>query len=235
MKSAVLAVGVSLLVVRGAAAEPFTILPDGNLVFNVAVSSMGVFTCSTLITCSGSGTNAITIGNGSSSATLTFSGVDTAAQLGGHALTSVTLGRIDGTASPDFTFPDLINPNIDLFRLTLSFNQTSPVAEGSGVLWGFAPGGASVIPVLRGESNFTFATGPNPPRFNYNLFVYTFTGLPLRLPANGALDIVADAGAVPEPATLFLITTGMAGVGWARRRKRVTPWNPTPVAPVQNL
>jgi hypothetical protein len=224
---AVLAFGLSLLTARGAAADPFTILPDGNLVFNAAIKATGEFRCSTLISCTGSGTDAITITNGESTATLTFSGVDTALQIGAHALTPVTLGTIEASASPDFTFPDLINPNIELFWLRLFVDQSSPVTDRGGVTWGFAPGGSSVIPLFRGESHFTLQTGPAPPGFNYNLFVYTFTGLPFRLPANGAVDITADAGAVPEPATLLLITTGLAGVGWARRRTRAaSPCNP---------
>jgi hypothetical protein len=218
--SAVLALGFSLLTANGAAADPFTILPDGNLVFNAAIKATGEFGCSTLISCTGSGTNAITIANGASTATLTFTGVDTTLQIGGHALTPVTLGTIETSASPDFTFPDLINPNIELFWLRLFVDQTSPVTDRAGVTWGFAPGGSAVIPLFRGESYFTLLTGSTPPGFNYDLFVYTFTGLPFRLPANGAVDITADAGAVPEPATLLLITTGMAGMAVARRRKR---------------
>jgi hypothetical protein len=216
MKSVVLALGVSLLVVRGAAAEPFTILPDGSLVFNAAVSSSGAFRCSRFISCTGSGTDTVTIHNGSDSATLTFQGVETAAEIGGHELTTVPLGRIASSASTDFIFPDLGHPSNEVLWLTLSVEQTSPVADVGRVGWGFVPRG-SVLEVLRGGDYFLLGAGPNPPGHGY-FFVYTVRDVPFRLPANGAVDIVADAGAVPEPATLLLITTGMAGVGWARRR-----------------
>lgn len=221
IKCAVLALAISLLRVGAAVADPFTIRPDGNLVFNVAVSSSAFFTCSPLIPCTGSGTSSVVLGTGSSTATLVFTGVDTAVQLGGHALTLVTLGRIDSFASPDFTFPAYPNPNVDLLRLTLSVNQSSPVAGTARVVWAFGPGGGPALPVLSGHSYLAFATGPNPPGFNYNTLVYSFTGAPLRIPANGTFELAAQAGAIPEPATLLLTATGMAAIRWARRRKRV--------------
>src|SRR4029453_17921082 len=57
-----------------ARAEPITVLPDGNVVFNdVGITTEGVFRCPRAFSqCSGSGTNSVTLGTGSNRATITF-------------------------------------------------------------------------------------------------------------------------------------------------------------------
>lgn len=63
-------------------AEPFTILPNGDLVFNVSASTSGLFTCGSAVPCTGSGTNSITLQSGSGAATFSFTGVNTSFSAG---------------------------------------------------------------------------------------------------------------------------------------------------------
>jgi hypothetical protein len=105
-----------------------------------------------------------------------------------------------------------------VLRFDFSLTQSSPVERTRTMLWFFGPGGNTVLPLLIGGSYTSFAT---PPGSSHRLVVYSFWTSPagFRLPSNGVLDIGADVGAVPEPATLLLVGAGLAGA-FARRGRR---------------
>jgi hypothetical protein len=197
-------------------AEPFTILPNGDLVFNVSLSTTGLFTCRTAVTCTGSGTDAITLHSGSGTATFSFTGVNTSAVIGNRTV-PVTLGTFEGSATPGFSLPDGIPPSWVLFSFSFNASQSSPVAASNGVTWDFnqrfrryGEGSPTYLPL---------PTGPQPPQFHYSAIYYTFRVFPLELPLNGSRTLVADAGAVPEPASMVLVGSGLIGA-ILRRRKR---------------
>ena len=96
-------------------AEPFTILPNGQVAFDTALITNGGFSCQGFIVCSGSGTNSVTLGSGDKQATITFNGVSTAFQVTNRAQ-PVSLGTFDVVSTPGFTFPERGNRNLPVLQ-----------------------------------------------------------------------------------------------------------------------
>jgi hypothetical protein len=200
-------------------AEPFTV-QNGSAVFNVVLSTHGIFTCPPTLTCSGTGTDSVTLGSGGSSATITFTGVtDTAVQVGNRT-TPVGLGVFETTTTPGFVFPTRLSTAQPILLFDLFTDVSSPVAVSKSKHWIGRPGGR---PDLRLAPDSSFAmsvpAGPNPPGSNYPTLVFSIRP-PTVLSSAAPANLVADVGAVPEPGTLVLVGTALAGAGWSRRRSR---------------
>lgn len=203
-----------------AGAEPFTVFPDRSVVFNVSYATAGVFECRTAL-CTGSGTNSVTLGSGNNATTLTFIGVSENAAIG-NTLTTVPLGAFHSTpVSPAFTFPANLNPNVPILDFTLTATQTSPVDASVPSEFRFGPGGGSNLPLLSAAlDHFTLSVGVSPPGFTYTNIVYTLSPFPFSIVGNGVTELEAQAGAIPEPATMMLVGSGLALAALRRRRAR---------------
>src|SRR5918996_921035 len=94
-------IALSALSAGVAHADPYTVLPNGDVVFNTVMTSSGAFTCLRTVPCTGSGTSSITIGSGANTATMTFAGVNTSFQAGNIAK-SVSVGTITASAPNGF-------------------------------------------------------------------------------------------------------------------------------------
>ena len=198
-----------------ATADPFTILPNGDLQFNVALKTTGIFTCTGGVPCSGSGTNAIQIGSGENVASIAFVGVDTTAAVVG--LVPITLGEIEASASEAFVFPESIHPAVAVVRFTLSIQHSSPIEDASSLTFELGPGGGTFLPLLRAPRDYIrLDSGPNPPGYAYTGLIYTL-GVG-GIPRTGTFAVAANVGAVPEPATFALVTAGLAVASLRRRR-----------------
>jgi PEP-CTERM motif len=205
-----------------AKADPYTILPNGDTIFNTVVTTQGTFTCSAGVPCTGSGTNSITLGTGANTMTLTFHTTTLATQVGNTG-TPVVLAQITRTVTGDgFVFPGFsdVNQNRSIIQLNLTITQTSPTTETRNSGFSFGPGGGTTLHGSPStETNyFSFSAGPNPS--HYSLIVFEYHILPTLLNTNGVTNITADASAIPEPASVLLLSTGLLGAAYARRRRR---------------
>lgn len=203
-----------------AGAEPFTVFPDRSVVFNVSYATAGIFECRTAL-CTGSGTSSVTLGAGSNATTLTFIGISGDVAIG-NTLTTVPLGAFHSTpVNPAFTFPTNLNPNVPILGFTLTASQTSPVDASVPSRWTFGPGGRSDLPLLTAaEDHFALSVGVSPPGFTYTQIVYTLSPFPFSIAGNGITELEAQAGAIPEPATMMLVGSGLALAAVRRRRAR---------------
>lgn len=195
-------------------ADPFVILPNGELAFNTSFTTQGNFTCAL---CSGSGTNSVTFGAGPNTLTLTFIGVNTSVLVGGTAVPTV-VGQVQVTTTGSgFVFPMNSNPNIPLVQLNLQVTQSSPTAGTGARAFLSGPGGGTSLGFEPFASDhIEFPTGPNPPGFSFTHIVYTFSGFTIPN-TNALVDINAELVAVPEPATLLLFGSGLGVTLWRRR------------------
>jgi hypothetical protein len=98
-----------------AAADPFEVV-DGEVLFNVAARTSGVFTCLNYgpligeVPCAGSGTSSVTLGSGANTATLTFHGIDSTFQAGSRRQRPVLLGTIESTGATRSSSPECRTP-----------------------------------------------------------------------------------------------------------------------------
>src|SRR5262245_46704174 len=193
----------ALFAASEAAAEPF-------VVTSTTVSTSGTFSCRGSITCTGEGTDTVTIGSGANTATISFTGANLSFDVT-NELTRVTMGSLDMTASDGFTFPvRTSNPTgLPVLNFALTTHQSDPVSRTSTRLWEFGPGGHGTIPVMVGNGYQVLGLGGTAGG-GYHSTVYTYRPFPVLL-SPGTVSLTADAGAVPEPATLVLLGTGLIG------------------------
>jgi hypothetical protein len=196
-------------------ADPFVILPNGENAFNIPITTQGTFTCTL---CTGSGTNSVTFGSGANTLTVTFTGVNTEIIVSGVS-TPATIGQFQITATGSgFTFPTPPNPATPLVFFNIAITQGPPNSGGNSRTFFAFGGGTSLAFGPIGSFDLPVPILSNPPGANYTFIVYTLH--PITIPnTSGTVPLTVDTAAVPEPASVLLLTSG-AGLMFGFLRKR---------------
>lgn len=198
-------------------ADPYTVLPDGSVVFNTALSTQGVLLCAAASPCAGGGTSNVVIGAGEEAIAISFTGVEASLAVGNIA-EPVTLGNFTVTTSRD-TFPFSGNVNVPILGFQLVLTHEQPAAGTTSRTYGLGPGGGDTLRVLTGADWLALPLGANPPGFRYTAIVYSLEPFPFSLDIDGVTPLTAEVGVVPEPGTLLLVGSGLGFAAAARRRR----------------
>lgn len=205
-----LCVALVLLIPAAAHADSYTL--------STSISTSGTFSCDQYQTCiSGPGGSSLTIPGAAGSATITFTGVTHTLEAT-NSLTTTELGLFEVTATDGYTFPvNLANPELPIFRFNLlASNPVNPLFS-TQLMWFFGPGGGATLSQFGPWDLSVPLDSYDGPYTGINFFV----NRPM-LAINSSTSLTAEVGLVPEPSTMLLIGTGLAGAAWRRRRKVVS-------------
>jgi hypothetical protein len=194
-----------VLAAATAGADPVTV--------STSIVTSGWFDCRSTIPCTGEGTSSLGFGGG----TLTFTGVSSTFDVTNRASGPIALGTF--TVSEGFVFPTHPVPSQPAVRFWLNVKQSTPFATEMTKVWQLRGG-----VVQMGLDHFSLHGNYIP---GYTAIVYDLDPFPFA----SAGTLAADVGLVPEPASMLLVATGLAGALAARRRRRVgqpAPVDPTP-------
>jgi hypothetical protein len=209
----------SLALTPGADGQGWVTLPNGELGYILDYTTTGFFECGDpffmIGTCHASG-NTITLGSAAATLTLTFQGLSQSVT-STNVARSVKIGTVTkqfGGTGP-FRFPTSTNANVPLFFFAIEITTSNPLAAAGRWHSGYLPLSRTVIPRSCCDYSNTwipFPVVPPPAGFTYGAVYFdNIVGTTLTVEAD-PMQLTGTTGIVPEPGTLWLTATGLAGV-----------------------
>src|SRR5262249_20227477 len=160
-----------------------------------SLSATGSFICGSVVSCTGSGTDSITLQSGSGTATFSFSPVSAMSIVVGNVAIPVTLGTFLDSTTPGFELPPELVLTLSLFFFDFTLTHSSPVPASASLEWRF---NRNFDRFGEGQRTWLeFPIGEQPPQYHYTSIIYSMRADSFTLPTNGPKDLVADVGVVP--------------------------------------
>lgn len=204
-------------------------LPNGQLGYVTDYTSSGFWHCNNyFINANGCKVNgqSVTLSNAGNTLTLTYTGFQnriTALSRGQRAPIGQITKSFTGTGP--FTFPTTTTPNAFYLAFGIVVTQLAPLPSSNYWTGGYLMRNNNLLPVnYGGHTVLRFNVTPPPEPFTYSgLLMHKFTN-PAFTMDDEPMVFDASVSVTPEPATLILVGSGLAGVfgAVARRRRRRT-------------
>jgi hypothetical protein len=219
-----MAVPAALLCLSTQAMAQWTKPAGGGTGYLLNYVSSGVFSCGRYLdpgSCLANG-NSLTLWNLGLSMTLTFNGGPNSVEASSKQSTLTAVGTLSSVSDPGFVLPAIPNINVPY----IYFSVLIALSPGPGGGWhggGFLLRGNQLKMASLHTSNIISIRKLAPPPTPNNYRVITFQRkVPTVVNSSGSVTLYDSVSLTPEPATIALLSTGLAGIGGFRafRRRR---------------